>query len=136
MKNRIQFVPLNKNLMEKTSSFLKIFLFFYENIYTKKTVSKSNNHNLANVTIVLFCYQNDLNIKANELWFSFRHRYLYTWSLSLSLRLVKANIAGNISLIFKFVYSLKTIFKLIFYIPKRWLKEIIKKYYHKSITEI
>ena len=58
------------------------------------------------------------NIKTNESLLSFRHRYPYTWSLNLSLRLVKTNIAENISLIFKFVYSLKTIFKLIFYIPK------------------
>ena len=111
--------------------FFRNFFFFYENIYINKKVS-SNNHNHENVIIVLFCYQNDLNIKTNESWLSFRHRYLYTWLLSLSLRLVITNIVENISLIFKYVYSLKTICKLIFYIHKRWLKEIIKKYYDKS----
>ena len=34
-----------------------IFFSFYENIYTNKKVSKSNNHNHENITIVLFCYQ-------------------------------------------------------------------------------
>ena len=79
--------------------------------YTNKKVSKSNNHKHKNVTTVLFCYQNDLNIKANESSFIaahgifaagrafmstqekkiFRHRDLYTLSLSLSLKLVIAN---------------------------------------------
>ena len=70
--------------------FFRDFFFFYKNIYINKKVS-SNNHNRENVTIELFCYQNDLNIKTNESWLSFRHRYLYSWSLSLSLRLTKTN---------------------------------------------
>ena len=99
--------------------FINNFFFFCENIYRNKKVSKSNNHIHKNVTVVLFYYKNDLNIKSNESWFSFRHRYLYTCSLSLSLRLVTTNVFENINLIFKLVYSLKTSCKLIFYIHKR-----------------
>ena len=98
--------------------FLSIFFFFYEN-YANKKVCKSNNYNRENVTVVLFCFQNDLNVKANESWLSFRHLCLYTWTLSLSLKLVITNIIENISHIFKFAYSLKTICKLIFYIHTR-----------------
>ena len=115
--------------------FINNFFFFCENIYRNKKVSKSNNHIHKNVTVVLFYYKNDLNIKSNESWFSFRHRYLYTCSLSLSLRLVTTNVFENINLIFKLVYSLKTSCKLIFYIHKRWLKEIIKKCYHRSFSK-
>ena len=50
------------------------------NIYTyaNKKVSKNNSHKHENVTIVLFCYKNDLNIKTKESWFIFRHCYLYS----------------------------------------------------------
>ena len=115
--------------------FLSIYFLLWKYKYKQKKLSKSNNRNHENVTTVLFCYQNDLNIKTNESWLSFRHHYLYTWSLSLLLRLVITNVVENISLIFKFVYSLKSICKMIFYIHKRWLKEIIKKYYHKSFSK-
>ena len=79
--------------------FFKEFIFFYEYIYTNKNVSKSNNHNHKNVTIVLICYQDDLNIKTNESWLSFRQRYLYIWSLSLPLRLGITNIVESKNLI-------------------------------------
>ena len=47
----------------------KHFFFFFENIYTNKKVSKSNNHNFENVITALFCFQNDLNANSAESWF-------------------------------------------------------------------
>ena len=55
-------VFLTQELSEQQMMFFflkkkKHFFSFYENIYTNKKVSKSNNHNHENITIVLFCYQ-------------------------------------------------------------------------------
>ena len=40
-------------------------------IYINKKVYQSNNHNFENFTMVLFCYQNDLNINTTESWLIF-----------------------------------------------------------------
>ena len=80
-------------------TFLRIFLTFMKiHIQTKKYLRAI----ITTTKMLQLCYS-ATNIKTNESWLSFRHRCLYTWSLSLSLRLVKTNIVENISLIFKSV---------------------------------